>query len=339
MNKKLLFPIAALLILAFICFFAAPVVMDIANIPVSKNGGEVLITIADGTSTLGIGSILSDNNLIRNKFSFLIKVKSSKYNGKLNSGTYTLSSGMTMEEIAEVISRPQLVKETVTITFPEGYTIEQMSILLEEKGIVEATGFLDALDEDYDYQFLKEIPDADYNYKLQGFLFPDTYEFYKNSTPHEVIDRMLGHFEEMYLGCTSDYQNVFEIITKASMIEKEAKLESERPIVAGVIENRTRNNMPYQIDACVLYAATNGLFDKDASGFISQNIRKLDSPYNTYMYSGLPVGPICNPGITSIRAALNPQSHNYLYYHTDTDKNDGSHIFTETYNEHLNTMN
>ncbi len=339
MNKKLLFPIAALLILAFICFFAVPVVTDIVNLPVSKDGGEVLITIADGTSTLGIGSILSDNNLIRNKFSFLLKIKSSKYNGKLNSGTYTLSPSMTMEEMAQIISAPQLVKETVTVTFPEGYSVEQMAVLLEENGIVGANDFLASLSEDYDYSFTEQIPDADYNYKLQGFLFPDTYEFYKNSKPREVVERMLGHFEEMYLSCSSDYQNVFDIITKASMIEKEAKLESERPTVAGVIENRTKKNMPYQIDACVLYAATSGLYDKDASGFISQNIRELDSPYNTYMYSGLPVGPICNPGITSIKAALNPQSHNYLYYHTDTSKNDGSHIFTQTYNEHLNTMN
>lgn len=149
---------------------------------------------------------------------------------------------------------------------------------------------------------------------------------------------MLTAFEDAYLSLNGSYENIFDKIIIASLIEKEAKLESERAIVSGVIYNRTEKNMPYQIDASVLYAATDGLFNNDDSAFIAQNIKNLDSPYNTYMYSGLPAGPICNPGITSIEAALNPMEHNFLYYHTDTSKNDGSHIFTETFNQHINTM-
>lgn len=339
MKKKIIFTALSLIILVFFVFGICPAVLDIVNVPVSKDSMEVLITIPDGTSTLKIGSILENNDLVRNKFAFLIKVKSSKFNNKLNSGAYTLNKSMSMAEIMAILAEPRVVMETVTVTFPEGYTLEQMACLLEEKGIVSSEDFITALGEEYDFEFIKYIPKGDYNYALQGFLFPSTYEFYKGSKPRDVVEKLLSHFNDMYLDAADSFEGVFDIITKASLVEKEAKLESERPIIAGVIENRTRLNMAYQIDASVLYAATEGLYNREESTFIAKNIDELDSPYNTYKYAGLPAGPICNPGITSIKAVLNPAEHSYLYYHTDTSKNDGSHIFTETFNEHINTMN
>ena len=332
--------IIAIAVLALLFVFVFPMGADFLNIPVSKDGEEVLVTIEDGTSTYGIGKVLKENELIRSSMVFLLKVKTSEYSGKLTSGTYTLSPKMTITEICQNLSEKKPVRETVTITFPEGYTIEQMAQTLAEKSLVSRDAFFSAISDSYEYDFLNEIPkDKDYTHALQGFLFPDTYEFYEDSSAHEIINRMLARFDEVYFSMATDSKDIFDIITKASMIEKEAKLESERPVIAGVIENRTSRNMPYQIDATVLYAATDGLYDNDNSAFIADKIKNLDSPYNTYMYAGLPAGPICNPGTTSIKAALNPDSHSYLYYHTDTKKNDGSHIFTETFNQHTSTMN
>lgn len=336
MKKNLRLPV--IIVFVVVIALILPAILDIANVPVSKDDKEVLITIEDNTSIFGIAKILDDKSLIRSSVGFIAKVKLGKYNGKLTSGTYTLSPSMSVEEICAKLSEPKILRETATVTFPEGFSLEQMAKRLEEEGLVSEEAFLKAADEEYDFEFLKNIPKGDYNYRLQGFLFPDTYEFYKDSTAGEIIEKMLARFDEVYSSSGATYDDVFEIITKASMIEKEAKVESERPMIAGVIENRISKGMAFQIDATVLYDATNGLYDEQESTFIAKNIRELDSPYNTYMFGGLPAGPICNPGITSIKAALEPATHNYLYYHTDTKKNDGSHIFTETFNQHINTM-
>lgn len=338
MNKKRLITLGVTaVIIVLMLLVIIPPALDIFNIPVSDSAEEVLISIDDNTSTLKVGKILEDNELIRSKFAFLIKVKTGAYN-PISSGTHTLKRNMTTSEIIEKLTIPKIARETINITFPEGYTAEQMASLLEEEGIVSQEEFLNALEDEYDFEFISYIPKADYKYALQGFLFPSTYEFYKDSDAHEIVTRMLSHFESIYKENADSYDNIFTIIIKASLIEKEAKIDTERPIVAGVIENRIKKGMPFQIDASVLYAATDGMYDVTDAPSIAGFIKNLDSPYNTYKYKGLTPGPICNPGITSIQAALNPQQHDYLYYHTDLTKNDGSHIFTQTYEEHANTI-
>jgi len=337
-KKKLIIWIVSIIVLILFTFTAiVPMILDITNKPVSEAGEEVLTVIEDNTSTLKIGRILKKNGLIRNSVAFFIKAKTGS-GAPLTSGTYTLNKNMSIEEIIQKLSEPKVQIKTVKITFPEGYSVEQMAQLVESKKLTTAEEFLEALDDDYEFDFIKEIPEGQYNYSLQGFLFPDTYEFYENSTAHDIIHKMLTQFELVYLENARNYENVFDIITKASMVEKEAKLEKERPTIAGVIENRIENNMAFQIDATVLYAATDGLYNETESRFIADNINNLNSPYNTYMYPGLPAGPICNPGLTSIKAVLEPEEHSYLYYHTDTLKDDGSHIFTNTLSEHINSI-
>ena len=122
-----------------------------------------------------------------------------------------------------------------------------------------------------------------------------------------------------------------EAINRAALIERESKLDSERTMISGVIDNRIKKGMLLQIDASVVYAVSDGLYDLNR---VLYKHLEIDSPYNTYKYAGLPAGPICNPGIKSIEAAMTPESHDYLYYHTDNEKNDGSHIFTRTLSEH-----
>lgn len=340
MNKKKTI-ILSLIILAFVIFtftFIVPFIKDVSNIPVSNKSEEVAVVIDDNTSTFKIGTILKKNDLIRNPFAFFLKAKTAK--GKvLNSGTYTLNRNMSINDFITEFSKPKYVLKTVMVTFPEGYTVEQMGELLEEKNLTTMDEFLDAINDEYDFNFIENIPEGEYNYKLQGFLFPSTYEFYETTTAYDIIYKMLAQFETEYKAMNGDFENVFEIVNKASIIEKEAKLESERPKIAGVIENRLEDSMPLQVDATVLYAATEGLFNESEGSYIANQISNLDSPYNTYKYPGLPVGPICNPGLTSLKAALSPEEHSYLYYHTDNEKEDGSHIFTETYSQHLSTMN
>lgn len=332
--KKILL-VFFILILIFGVFFT-PYVLEFSDVVVSNDNSEVVIEIPKGMSSKEIGVLLREKECIKSEYTFYLKLRYSEYLGKLNYGEFKLRKNMSLTEIIETLGKNHYIEETVKITFPEGCSIEQMANLLEEKQIVNKEEFINALSEEYDYDFIKYIPDGEYKYKLQGFLFPATYEFKKSVTGYEVVNEMLKTFEKRYSKLTDDYSNIFEIITRASVIEKEAKLDTERFIISGVISNRIEKDMLLQVDACVVYAVTEGLYNK---GSLSYKDLEIDSLYNTYKNKGLPVGAICNPGIVSIEAALNPEENEWLYYHTDEVKKDGSHIFTKSYEEHVATMN
>ena len=337
--KKFLIGFLCLILIAIlgVGIFIRPYILEYQDVVSSTDSSEVVIEIPKGIATKQIGVILKENGCIKSEYTFYLRVKDSEYATKLNYGTFTLRKNMTITEIIDVLVNTHYIEEveTTKITFPEGYTIEQMAVSLEEKGIVSQEEFLNAVTEEYDYEFIKYIPEGEYKYKLQGFLFPATYEFEKGVTARDIVDKMLKTFEERYTKVNSDYSNIFEVVTRASVIEKEVKLGSERATVSGVISNRIEKGMLLEIDACVLYPLTDGLYDKYRVLYADLEI---DSLYNTYKYQGLPVGPISNPGIASIEAALNPEEHEWLYYHTDEGKKDGSHIFTKTFEEHVKTM-
>ena len=333
MKKVLIILFSFILVIGLLL---TPFVLEYFDITISKDNSEVSIEIPKGMSTKEIGVLLRENECINSEYVFCLRIKGSEYDGRLNYGTFKLRKDMSLTEILEVLVNNYYIEETVKITFPEGYSIEQMANLLEEKQIVNKQEFINALSEEYDFEFIKYIPDDKYKYKMQGFLFPATYEFKKSVTAREVVGEMLKTFEKRYSELTTDYSNIFEIITMASVIEKEAKLDTERFIISGVISNRLDKDMLLQVDACVVYALTDGLYNKSK---LTYNDLNIDSLYNTYKYKGLPVGAICNPGIVSIEAALKPEENEWLYYHTDELKQDGSHIFNKTYDEHLFSMN
>ena len=312
--KKFLIGFLCLILIAIlgVGVFIRPYIMEYKDIVTSTDSSEVVIEIPKGTATKQIGVILKENGCIKSEYTFYLRVKDSEYATKLNYGTFTLRKNMTITEIIDTLVNTRYIEkvETTKITFPEGYTIEQMAVSLEEKGIVSQEEFLNAVTEEYDYEFIKYIPEGEYKYKLQGFLFPATYEFEVGITARGVVDKMLKTFEERYTKVNSDYSNIFEVVTRASVIEKEVKLASERATVSGVISNRIEKGMLLEIDACVLYPLTDGLYDKYRVLYADLEI---DSLYNTYKYKGLPVGPISNPGIASIEAALNPEEHEWLY--------------------------
>ncbi|MGN1098679.1 MAG: endolytic transglycosylase MltG [Clostridia bacterium] len=305
----------------------------------SSEGESVTVVIPDGAAGKTVAGILKDSGLIRFKSAFVLRLRSSQYAGKLRSGTFEIHKGMCIDDIIKELSTGGKQRESVDFTIPEGFSVEQIAQRLESIGLFSAEEFLYEVNNgEFDYDILSSVPRDNVNYRLQGFLFPSTYSVYANATPHEVIDIMLREFISRYeaIGGGTNERSLFEIVTIASLVEREAKLDSERPTIAGVIENRLGENMRLQIDAAVVYAISDGLYNVDR---VLYKDLEVNSPYNVYKNYGLPAGPICNPGEKSLEAAMNPESHEYLFYHTDETRQDGSHIFTKTFDEHTSTMN
>ena len=302
----------------------------------SGTGNTVTVEIPEGATVDAIADILQQSGLIESKTAFKLRVKLSGKGTSLSYGTYTLNDGMSVRDMISYLSDGGN-HNTVSLVVPEGFSAENIADRVENLGLCSKNDFLRALNSQYDFEFEKYIPQGEYKYKLQGFLFPDTYSFVPGTEATALVRAMLANFDNKYAESFGGYdEGVFETIVKASLIEKEARLAAERPTIAGVIENRLAIDMPLQIDAAIVYAVSEGTYDMTG---VSYSHLEVDSPYNIYVNRGLPPGPICNPGMSAIKAAARPQNHRYLYYHTDTDKNDGSHIFTETYDEHLSTQN
>ena len=315
---------------------AAVAAILIAIINPFAGKGTVTVTIEEGTTSTHIAEQLKDEGVIRSKLWFLLRLSLSDYKGKLQYGTFKFDKGDSLANIFETLATKGAKKNTVTLTVPEGFSVEKIKERVCSLGLCTENEFEEALKSDYNYSFLETVQDdKNIKYRLQGFLYPSTYEFYSDADAKTVIDTMLSEFEKQVSPLNIPNDKLYEIITKASIIEREAKIDSERSTIAGVIENRLKNDMLLQIDATVVYALSDGLYNVDKVYY--KNL-EINSKYNTYKYKGLPPGPICNPSLKSIKAAYFPAKHNYLYYHTDTQKNDGSHIFTETYNEHTDSQ-
>ena len=298
----------------------------------------VTVTVYEADTMEDIIDKLHAGGLIRYKSLFSLYADISDAEEDIKPGIYDLNTRYDYHALVNFMS-PRSSREVVKLTIPEGYTCRQIFALLEENRIctaVDAAAYA-ANGELSEYWFLDGLERGTDNC-LEGYLFPDTYEFYKNSTPREALERMLDNFEHRFDGdmltqleavnkkFKADY-TVREIVIIASLIEKESAAPAESPNVSGVIYNRLfhwGNNRPLlNIDATIVYAQE------------GQNERidtKLDHPDNTYLYEGLTPGPIANPGLASLKAALNPESHNYYYYVLNPAT--GMHQFSTTYEEH-----
>ncbi|TCT16888.1 UPF0755 protein [Natranaerovirga pectinivora] len=304
---------------------------------------DVTVSIPQGANTKAIGEILQENGLIKNANLFMLRVKFlSEFDGKLRYGDFTLNTGMSEEEMILVLSTEGQRRATVRFTIPEGFTIQQMARKLEDDGIVTAEEFMDAVNNtEYDYRFLKDLPEREPGEpRLQGYLFPDTYEVFEGSSADVIVSRMLSGFNNVF---TDEYYKradelgytVDEIVTIAAMIEKEARVAEERPMIAGVIYNRIAVNMLLQIDATLQYLRER--YPEDDPRRIV-DYKDYDSRYNTYRFTGIPSGPIANPGRSSIEGALYPESHEYFYY-VLRDPVTGEHAFNRTLEEHNRDVN
>lgn len=302
----------------------------------SKDVSKMTLQVTPTTNLTEIANMLYENGFITDINYFKLEAKLYHATSGYIPGKYDISSNMSSVEILKRLTTSiENEQETIKFTIPEGFTINQIAQTLEDKKIVTKEAFIDAVvNKSYDteYSFLEDIPaNSNYEYKLEGYLFPDTYIVPQNITAEEIIIMMLNRFEDI----TSKYDGylknssytLHEIITIGSIIEQEAKLSEERPIISGVIYNRLRDEMYLQMCSTVQYS-----LNKRKANLTIDDLAK-DTPYNTYIYNGLPIGPICMPGEDSIRAAFSPEAHDYYFFVVD-DEEKGTHFFSSTLLEH-----
>ncbi len=300
----------------------------------STNISTTNLTITKDTTIDEIATALCEQGFITDVNYFKLEAKLAHLDSGFIPGEYDLSSNMSSTEMLKRLTTSlKDEEETIKFTIPEGYTITQIAETLEKKSIVTQEDFLKAVttkNYDEDFPFLKDIPYRnDYKYKLEGYLFPDTYIVRKGMSSEEIIVMMLSRFEDVisnYTAANTSY-SLHELLTIASIIEQEAKLDEERPIISGVIYNRLNENMPLQMCSTIQY-----ILNKRKANLSTDDLAK-DSPYNTYIYNGLPIGPISCPGEACIRAAFSPSQHDYFFFVVDDDEI-GSHYFSATSQEH-----
>lgn len=324
-NKKNSSKTLIILLLVVIVVSASIFISTIKK-PLKISGSEV-VNVEEGDSFYSIVSRLSNENKIKSPLLIKIYSKLTNLNLEVVPGNHTLEKSMSLKEMAEALKETSNAN-TVTITIPEGFTIDDIAVRVSENGICTKDEFLSAVKNYPLPSYVKDDPDKRYN--LEGFLFPDTYNFDAGVKPEYIIETMIKRFEEIWSKVSTGFniksEDIEKVITVASIIEKEARVDKDRPLVASVIYNRLAQDMPLQIDATVIYA----------HGYYIENVRNrhlaIESKYNTYLHDGLPVGPICNPGVASIEAALNPAKTDYLFYLLASDN---EHYFTNNYDDFL----
>ncbi len=317
----------------------------------SKETPQIFI-ISSGETVREIARNIEKKGLIKNDLYFLVHLRTLKgINDKtptIKAGKYLLSPSLTISQIAEKLINGLIISPEIKITIPEGYNIFEIGDKLETAGLVKLEEFLRFSAEHTLKDFVLVPCSGQVLYgsvsSLEGWLFPDTYQFKKEESMEVIINKMLNDFEQKTAEFTQNLKyktdiDIHYLITIASLLEKEVINHYDRQVVAGIIEKRLSASMPLQIDATVLYAQTLNKYETGNKTNIKNNHNPvtsenltIDSPYNTYKYKGLPPGPICNPGIDAIKAALNPIKTDYWYY---LNAKDGKTIFSKTHEEHM----
>jgi UPF0755 protein len=319
--------VIVLLVLVSAVASAAYVLYDRVNQPFrGYSGVDQLVDIPAGAGTNAIRQRLIDAGVIRDALTFRLALWRTGYARRLQAGEYRFDRSMTPIEVLGKIARGEV--ELVQITFPEGLTIAEMSVLYESNGFGSATSFVEA---SRDASPIHAVDPAAHD--LEGYLFPDTYAIPRRSDAARLVRAMTNRFLQVLtpeLRQTAEARglSVRQLVTLASLVEKETARAEERPLVAAVYSNRLKIGMGLQCDPTVIYALL-------AAGRYNGNLRRedltFDSPYNTYRYAGLPPGPIAAPGKGALEAAARPADVNYIYF---VSRNDGSHAFARTLDEH-----
>ncbi len=294
-----------------------------------KDESTVSITVNNGDTLYGVFEKLKEENIMPNIFFAKAYLKLNNVSSKIMVGDYTIDTNVTLKELINILQSG--TGTTKKITFPEGYTIEEMAQTLQEDGIISAEDFLEAVK---NYRLPSYIiANSEKKYDLEGFLFPDTYNFRKGMSGDEIIEAMLENFNQVMdeiqreTGVIISKEEYEKYTTIASIIEKEASTDEDRTLVSSVIYNRLADNMLLQIDATVVYSLGNPKIE-----VVTYKDLEVNSPYNTYLNKGLPIGSICNPGKESLLAAVKPDETDYLYYILTGN---GSHYFTNNYEDFL----
>ncbi|GAB4260178.1 MAG: endolytic transglycosylase MltG [Thermincola ferriacetica] len=293
----------------------------------SDHGAEIKLTVPTGATTGQIADLLKEKGLIKNSFIFRVYARLHRFDGKLKAGNYTLNTSMSLPQIMSKITGGSV--EYITFTIPEGFNTRQIADRLAAKNLINKEVFFDLVaNGDFDYDFLNGLPNNEK--RLEGYLFPDTYKVTATTTEREIIDMMLARFareatpefrqKAQKLGLT-----LHQAVTLASIVEREAKVDKERPKVAAVFLNRMKKGWKLESCATVQYA-----LGQPKARLLNKDLQ-IDSPYNTYKYSGLPPTPIASPGRASLQAAVNPANVDYLFFVVSQD---GRHVFSRTLAEH-----
>jgi UPF0755 protein len=292
-----------------------------------------VFSLTPGNGVVELGKSLEEKGIIDSGYAFAWEVATKRLSHKLIAGEYELSGNQSIQEILTVFTTGKVISDDIKVTFPEGWTTALMAERLTKNNLP-GEEFL-ALANSPDpalrakYDFLKDAPK---NATLEGFLFPDTYRFHTDVTAEEIVDTMLGTFgkrltPELRKSIASQNKSIFDVITLASIVEEEGRTEADRKIVADIFWKRLASGQPFQSDATVNYVL-GSLKEQPTFEDIA-----TDSPYNTYKYAGLPPGPITNPSLISIKAAINPTPNPYYYFLNNLETKEM--YFAETFEGHV----
>ncbi|MDY0234701.1 MAG: endolytic transglycosylase MltG [Gudongella sp.] len=324
--KKLILVLVLLILIAGVgAFFFLPGYLN-----ETFNENEEILIVESGDSLGIVSSKLYNDGVIKSKYWF-------RYNGKdiatkIKPGKYTIKKNSTIQDIYEIIQQGE-IDVPIVVTFPEGFILYQFASKLEESGISSLDEFIEATEEYYNANLSSNYSNEEIYFSMEGYLFPETYYFSNKQTIEEIVNTLYKTGadvwdEDMLVKLSQSEYNKHQILTIASLIEREAYNDEERAKISGVIYNRLRLGMPLQIDATVIYGIGEG--KEHMTRVLYEDLEK-DNPYNTYRNKGIPVGPIANPGKNSIYASLFPEEHEYLYY----VMGENGHVFAKTYAEHL----
>lgn len=287
----------------------------------------IYLRIEPGMTADKIGALLEKQGIVSSKFNFWLTAKLNGAESKFQTGTYKLHTNMEAREVLRILISGKT--SVVRFTIPEGYSVKEIAIRLAKEGIVSQSDLEQAAKKFAPYPYMTGAPQE--IYRAEGFLFPDTYEAPPGASAGEILQLMAQNFDhqltpEMRDLAAAQGLSVYELVILASLVEKEAQFDEDRPMIAQVFLKRLSIGMPLQSDTTIQY-----LLDAPKED-VSIADTKLESPYNTYQHYGLPPGPIANPGLAAIQAVLHPADTDYLYFVADRS---GHNHYSRTYEEHL----
>ena len=321
LTRKRVIIFVSCLVLLIAALFAAGFEYYLVR-PAKRGAPDHVFFVLQGSTLSGVAGKLEAKGIIPSKSALLLWANIRGYDRKIKAGDYKLSSSMSPLNILNILSKGLVL--TYSVTIPEGFTRQQIAELLQQKRLADKNDFL-SLTGDTDIAKGYGISSPD----LEGYLYPDTYQFSRGLPAKAIIDVMVRHFLDVVsplrkrmdeLGLSLD-----RVVILASIVEKETGCEAERPLIASVFLNRIKNDMRLDSDPTVIYGI------KNFNGNLTKNDLITPTPYNTYVVKGIPPGAIANPGVGAINAVLYPAQTNYLYF---VSKNDGTHYFSETMAEH-----
>lgn len=337
--KKLFAVLVIVVLVAISYLFVNNYINENLDAVDKSDNTKIVVEIPSGSSTNDIAETLFNNNLIKNKLAFKYYAEKTGRDSQLKAGSYVLSKNMNVDELLKSLIKGGSSSNTANITIIEGLILEDVALSISEQLGLSYDKLLELMNNPglfkEGFEFLKGNPNIE---NLQGYLMPDTYNVYINSSEEDIIKILLSQFDEFYLNeikprmenSENSRLSFEEVINLASIVEKEALLDEERDEVAAVFLNRLDINMKLQSCATVNYA--HGEWKER----LTYEDIAIDSPFNTYVVEGLPPAPINSPGRESILAVLEPANVDYLYF---VAKGDGSHYFSKNYDEHINAAN